>query len=265
MNTEAVMNLLINVLLYFTVAIVLHSILFFAVRLAKVVLFNSITLLVFLFPYYLQHSGYLSYSGMHLLSIAGLFMLPVTYSVMIICFYDLQDKHSYLPVFLVVACAVFINILIPSQIRTILISLQIILSLYIIFIVSTMRLNIPLRILGAAHILNIINSIYAFSISSDMYISISSSVLTLATFYILSLEYQIRLSRFIGLYRHSNELNKKLSHQITRLKQSNEQWKHIISEKDTELFQIARHASLAEITTGIAHELCSAPYRDKGV
>lgn len=42
---------------------------------------------------------------------------------------------------------------------------------------------------------------------------------------------------------------------INRLKQSNEQLMKIISQKDIELFQLARHASLAEITTGIAHEL----------
>jgi signal transduction histidine kinase len=35
----------------------------------------------------------------------------------------------------------------------------------------------------------------------------------------------------------------------------NDTLKEIISQKDIELLQIARHASLAEITTGIAHEL----------
>jgi len=52
---------------------------------------------------------------------------------------------------------------------------------------------------------------------------------------------------------------------MTRLKQSNEQCKRIIAEKDTELFQMSRHASLAEVTTGIAHELAQPLTGIKGI
>ncbi len=73
---------------------------------------------------------------------------------------------------------------------------------------------------------------------------------------------------FIFLYEYSKKIkilndritglnlaNKRMEQNINRLKQSNEQLMKIISQKDIELFQLARHASLAEITTGIAHEL----------
>jgi histidine kinase len=56
-------------------------------------------------------------------------------------------------------------------------------------------------------------------------------------------------------YQNIKTLNKRLNQIIIRLRMSNDALKKIISQKDIELLQIARHASLAEITTGIAHEL----------
>jgi len=68
-------------------------------------------------------------------------------------------------------------------------------------------------------------------------------------------EYSRRL-HFVNLrLLNINALNKRLNQVITRLRQSNDTLKKIISQKDIELLQIARHASLAEVTTGIAHEL----------
>ena len=63
----------------------------------------------------------------------------------------------------------------------------------------------------------------------------------------------------------TNELNKKLNHHISRLKQSVDQCKRIISDKDLELYQLSRHASLAEITTGIGHELSQPLTGIKGI
>lgn len=59
--------------------------------------------------------------------------------------------------------------------------------------------------------------------------------------------------------------NKKLTHTISRLKQSSDQYKRIIIEKDQELFQLARHASLAEMTAGITHEMSQPLTGIKGV
>ncbi len=68
----------------------------------------------------------------------------------------------------------------------------------------------------------------------------------------------------LGFYQVS-DVNKKLIHTATRLKQSNEQVRRIILEKDTELYQLARHASLAELTAGIAHELSQPLTGIKGI
>jgi C4-dicarboxylate-specific signal transduction histidine kinase len=49
------------------------------------------------------------------------------------------------------------------------------------------------------------------------------------------------------------------------LKQSNDSCRKIILEKDLELSQMARHASLAELTAGIAHELAQPLTGIKGI
>jgi C4-dicarboxylate-specific signal transduction histidine kinase len=94
----------------------------------------------------------------------------------------------------------------------------------------------------------------------NQYHRIKPLVISLVLIYILTTvyilyEYSRRL-HFVNLRLSSiNTLNKRLNQVINRLRQSNDTLKKIISQKDIELLQIARHASLAEVTTGIAHEL----------
>ncbi|TAL36793.1 MAG: hypothetical protein EPN93_08220 [Spirochaetes bacterium] len=63
----------------------------------------------------------------------------------------------------------------------------------------------------------------------------------------------------------SRRLNRQLVHTINRLRQKSEQLNRIIQEKEIELMQMSRHASLAEITTGIAHELMQPFTGIKGI
>ncbi|HOS40934.1 MAG TPA: ATP-binding protein [Spirochaetota bacterium] len=53
----------------------------------------------------------------------------------------------------------------------------------------------------------------------------------------------------------SKDLNRQLVHSIGRLSQKIEQLRQVISDKEAELLQLSKHASLAEITAGVAHEL----------
>jgi signal transduction histidine kinase len=71
----------------------------------------------------------------------------------------------------------------------------------------------------------------------------------------VSLLHRFRIAKILDQASTITELNKKMSHTISRLKISNEQYRKILMEKELELYQIARHASLAELTAGIAHEL----------
>jgi len=65
--------------------------------------------------------------------------------------------------------------------------------------------------------------------------------------------------------RSIRNINSKLIHTITLLKQKNDQFRQIIHDKDMELLQISRHASLAELTAGIAHEMVQPLTGIKGI
>lgn len=67
--------------------------------------------------------------------------------------------------------------------------------------------------------------------------------------------YHARIIRIAVHFRESRELSRRLIHNNTRLRQKVEQLKALMQERDDELLQMSRHASLAEVTTGIAHEL----------
>ena len=82
---------------------------------------------------------------------------------------------------------------------------------------------------------------------------------------ILGFNLKNKLSSLLNQFILVNELNSKLNRRIARLKQSNDSCRKIILEKDLELSQLARHASLAELTAGIAHELSQPLTGIKGI
>ena len=71
-----------------------------------------------------------------------------------------------------------------------------------------------------------------------------------------------RLSKYLKL---NEETNRQLNHTITRLKLKIERLGRVIHEKELELLQMSKHASLAEITAGIAHELAQPLTGIKGI
>ncbi len=265
MNTDLIIRMFLNLFFYMTAAIIIHSLLFLQVRLAKLVFLNCFSMLLFLAPQYLAYHNFILSDSTDMISITGFLLFPLTYTLMILKFYDLTENHSMIPVSLVVLSALFLSILFPDETARILMTQQIIMSVFILYVLTTINLNTPLKIIGAAQVINCINALISFATNNFINMTVSTSLLALVTFYILSLEYQGRLSKFIRQLKQSNELNRKLTHQITRLKQSNDQCRQIIAEKYSELFQIARHASLAEITTGIAHELAQPLTGIKGI
>ncbi len=92
-------------------------------------------------------------------------------------------------------------------------------------------------------------------LKNDYLIIFSIIFVYIITFYMVLFEYSRKLSIIQERMNSLIMTNNKLNQGITRLRQNNDQLVKIISQKDIELLQVARHASLAEITTGIAHEL----------
>jgi C4-dicarboxylate-specific signal transduction histidine kinase len=89
-------------------------------------------------------------------------------------------------------------------------------------------------------------------IRNDALLIYSILIVYIITFFMVIFEYSREFSIFQG---RMSSLITTINQSITRLKQNNDLLKKIINRKDIELLQVSRHASLAEVTTGIAHEL----------
>lgn len=265
MDTQNIVKFLINMLFFIDLAIIFHGILFFKVRIAKLIFLNCLTLLVLLLPYYMLTNGYWISAWAKRVSITGALLLPISYSVMIISFYDIREKFRPLAICAASLISGIVILLYPRLLVHVIITLDIVLSIYILYILTQTSQNLSQRILIILNLINLICTFISISFLKFEYSIILISFMTFITFYILGIEYQHRLYKFITQYRRSNEMIKKLSHQIIRLNQINSQFQNIISQKDAELYQMARHASLAEITSGIAHELAQPLTGIKGI
>ncbi len=160
---------------------------------------------------------------------------------------------------------IILTFILTNQIFAIIISAHIIQSLYIIIIL------IPYRRMFITLSIQFLITVYAaylivlFNSSNLILLVLPVPLITLVQFFLLLYYYRYRLSNIMYQFKSANDTNRRLTHTIGRMKQSNEQSRKIIIEKDLELFQMSRHASLAEITTGIAHELTQPLAGIKGI
>ncbi len=90
---------------------------------------------------------------------------------------------------------------------------------------------------------------------SSHYYAAGAGLVHVMTSLLFLYSYHARITRIALNFKESRELSGSLIHNNTRLRQKVEQLKTLVQERDNELLQMSRHASLAEVTTGIAHEL----------
>ena len=149
---------------------------------------------------------------------------------------------------------VLASLLFPGTTKEILFLYQILAFLYLLFILRgrlLTKINITLLlVISPALIL-----LFYFLKPGEYSLASALILVYLLTNIFLLSEYSRRAEIINQRIASITALNKRLDQVITRQKQNNDQLKKIIAQKDVELLQIARHASLAEITTGIAHEL----------
>lgn len=201
-------------------------------------LFLSIKDTVLPFPEYIQNAGFLLY--------------PFTFITVMSDFFPI-DKKNHLFRSIVISLPFIFLFLVYDYISIILL-MYILLFIFLFIAIDDRMLN-KLEIIFIMILPSIALLIY-YNLTHNKTLIITALLILciLLTLFVLY-EYSRRL-HFINLRLISiNNLNKRLNQVITRLRQSNNTLKKIISQKDIELLQIARHASLAEVTTGIAHEL----------
>lgn len=226
---------------------------FFRNRKGRLLLLNSLPALLSGLPLFASISG-ITLIFSNALTLTGYFLFPLTFVFLILDYYPL-GKRKHLLILSITASAGILSILIfPVFLNRILIIYQLSAFLYLIFILRErllIKINITLLLIISPSII----SLFYFLKQGEHSLAAALIIVYLLTNIFLLYEYSKRAEIINRRITGISALNKKLDQVITRQKQNNDQLKKIIAQKDVELLQIARHASLAEITTGIAHEL----------
>ena len=218
---------------------------------SRLLLINIVPSLLLIIPELLKNKGIvLSYSSLCIN--AGLIIYPFAFMLLFADYFPIDKKNHFLKS-LVIAIPFLILFLIFED--------NTIILLQHIAIYGFLLISVKYKIMGGllALILVVIYSAvicyYNYNFHRTDIIIASLVLLYVVITLFVTYEYSRSLKFANERYKGIKTLNKRLNQIITRLKMSNDTMKKIIAQKDVELLQIARHASLAEITTGIAHEL----------
>lgn len=163
---------------------------------------------------------------------------------------------------LVFVALIFANLI--DEIRLFIILMLIIFYAILLILIKHRQNVITLQFLPLV-ISTIVILVYFFSEPNQYSLSLAIGFFHLGSFFAITFYFKNRIWLVNYQMKGAADDNKRLSHNITRLKTSIDQCKRIIAEKDTELMQLARHANLAELTAGIAHELAQPMTGIKGI
>ena len=207
------------------------------------------------------------YKDLSIVSLIGFALYPLSNSLIINNYFLPKKRIALLPVSIVSAFALFGSLIFSNNSLIIISILLLISSFYTIFVLSnTIREGRGvIFFLFGGFITFIAFLIVSIFTNSELYLVLSAGIM----FVFISLLYLVYyFNKVIIILNHVNrtkELNKNLLHNIAMQSQRLEMLKRIIQDKDVELLQMSKHASLAEITTGIAHEITQPLTGIKGI
>ncbi|HOW82628.1 MAG TPA: ATP-binding protein [Spirochaetota bacterium] len=257
---------LINIIFYAEIIFLIISVASIQSRYSRSLLVHSITVIIIVLPHYLNINHWPMSASLYRLTDAGLILFPL--SAAYVQFYQfLQPPGKSIIVLYVLAGISFFGYLaFPSHSVLNIFILHILSWCFMLFLFRGRRRGIP----GLSYNIAISCNIAALALMAAFKRDIesllfSSGGLSIVFFIIIITDYLNRVIEMSKRLEKTHEANKKLTHTVSRLKISNEQIRKIITQKDLELLQLSRHASLAEITTGIAHELSQPLTGIKGI
>ncbi len=241
------------------------GLMFFFIALSKRIVLNSSVIILAAIPYFLAHFSATEITGFHLLTVIGLSVYPITSSLMVRHHYAHFGRDATVPVALLSVLSLALCLLFPERSGIVLLLLHLALYTSMIYTVSPAWKDPPtillmVSILGVALYVSA-----AFFMLGPLHYIYSSGAMSVILSILLGYGLRNRISGLLVHFNAVNELNNALNHRIARLNGSIESCRRIILEKDLELYQMARHASLAELTTGIAHELAQPLTGIKGI
>lgn len=232
---------------------------------AKRLLLNATSIILMVLPLFLFYNKIVTAYDLSALTTIGLCLYPISLTLMIQQEYTRYQYTVNIPIYLISAASFFMLMVFPDYTNLIIFIVYLFLYIYLLYLIFPGRRDATTAIFVVIIFLNIVYiSVTVYTLESIHFI-ISSGLMSIFTALLLSYNIKNKIEGLITQFNAINELNKKLSHRIARLKQSNDQSRKIIIEKDLEIYQMARHASLAELTTGIAHELTQPLTGIKGI
>lgn len=255
----------INLIFYSSVIELFIGVIFFFIGFAKRLLPDSIAILLIVTPLFLRYNNIMQIETIPFVSEIGLCVYPITISMMIRHKYTHYRQTSLAPIYVISSAALFAFVLLPARSSLIIYLLNLCFYFYILYIIFPGRHEmISVFLLGGIFLNFAYLSITVYTLN-EIHFIISAGLMNVYISLLMAYNLKNRMAGILTQFNVVNELNNRLNHRIIRLKQSNESYRKIIAEKDLELSQMARHASLAELTTGIAHELAQPLTGIKGI
>lgn len=255
-----------NIIFYTACVQIVISLIFIFTSMSKRLLASSVSLLFIVLPNYLQLNNLLKAAPyLSLAATVGLCVFPITGVLAMQHRYNRYRRVPMAPVYAAAAASFFLLVLAPGYRVIILFGLYLFIYVYMLYLMFPARRDPQSAFLALLILMNI-GYISAVLYTSDQtHIILSAGMVGVFMAFAYWYRFKSVLIGIMGRLNFVNDQNKKLNHQIARLKQSNETYRKIILEKDLELNQMARHASLAELTAGIAHELAQPLTGIKGM
>ncbi|TFH41164.1 MAG: hypothetical protein E4G96_06050 [Chrysiogenales bacterium] len=179
--------------------------------------------------------------------------------------YAHYGRNASVPVYVLSLLSLPLWALFPRLQAPILLVLHLVLYASMLYTVFPAWRDPVTTLLMAPIILIMLYVIVAFTVLGPVHYLYSAGAMSIILSLLLGYGLRNRISGLLVHFKAVNELNNTLNQRISRMKKSIESSRRIILEKDLELYQMARHASLAELTTGIAHELSQPLTGIKGI
>lgn len=213
---------------------------------------NLLPVLLITLPAYFNELGIEIFQAQNI-TYLGLFLIPHTITILLLD-HSFSEKMSPLTVMNYIITPFLFLFLIVNDYRILLICIFHLAAYSYLF--AAMRTRLIEKKYLFPLLFNSISLLIFFTGIIDKETFIILLIISFILYYFIIISgYTRKILNFGIRFTGMNTLNKNLNQKINRLRQSNEQLKRIIAQKDIEILQVARHASLAEVTTGIAHEL----------
>lgn len=252
---------------FFAVIILFSAAVFSIIIRKKELIFYLLTafsVLAGLFPY-LNSISYSEYTAAKTLSIAALFIFPFLFYLNINAWVLNFKRHSDIIMLGFNAVFATCGLMFSAYVHVFLV----LNSIFYYSFVATAGLMTGLFsrmiILSAVSLAAVLHSGYGFLRHDFISIASGNCMILVALFFVLLVFFKQRIVTLRERMSYAVKSNMALTHQITRLKGSVDRYRSIIEEKDDELLQLARHSSLAEMTTGITHEITQPLTGIKGI